>query len=84
MKFSNIAKNFFTIPTLSETANIYNIETSIVVDDITDDENGIMNIIKEKMKKFSNIAKYFTLPTLYEVSNIYNNNTSIVANDEMV
>ena len=32
MKFSNIAKNF-TLPTLSETANIYNNNTSIVDND---------------------------------------------------
>lgn len=73
MKFSNITK-CFTLPTLSEVANIYNNDTSIVVNDISDDEIVIRDIINEKKKNFSNITKYFTLPTLSEVANIYNNN----------
>ncbi len=66
MKFSNIA-NLFTLPTLSDVANIYNdeIQTGYKVCNL-----------KERIKCY-NITNCFTLPTLTEIANIYNINDEI-------
>jgi hypothetical protein len=72
MKFSNIAK-FFTLPTLTEIANIYNDNDEIQIGNIAFDVN-------EKIKCY-NIKNYFTLPTLTEIANIYNDNDNDNDND---
>jgi hypothetical protein len=68
MKFSNIA-NLFTLPTLSDVANIYNNNDEI--------QTGykVCNL-KERIKCY-NITNCFTLPTLTEIANIYNINDEI-------
>jgi hypothetical protein len=78
MKFSNIVK-FFTLPTLTEVSNIYNDNTSIIINDEIQKGNMVYDV-NERIKCY-NIANCFTLPTLTEVSNIYN--TSIIINDKI-
>jgi len=70
MKFSNIAK-FFTLPTLTDVANIYNDEIQI---------GNIAFDVNEKIKCY-NIKNCFTLPTLTEIANIYNDNDNDNNND---
>ena len=70
MKFSNIAK-FFTIPTLTDVANIYNDNN----DEIQTEYMG--SDVNERIKCY-NITNCFTIPTLTDVANIYNDN-----NDEI-
>jgi hypothetical protein len=68
MKFYNIAK-FFTIPTLTDVANIYNDNTSIVINnEIQTGYKG--SYVNERIN-------CFTLPTLTEIANIYNINDEI-------
>jgi hypothetical protein len=62
MKFYNIAK-FFTIPTLTDVANIYNINNEI--------QTGY------KVSYVNERINCFTLPTLIDVANIYNINDEI-------
>jgi hypothetical protein len=71
MKFYNIAK-FFTIPTLTDVANIYNDNTSIVIND--EIQTGY------KVSYVNERINCFTLPTLIDVANIYNIND---INDEI-
>ncbi len=76
MKFSNIAK-FFTLPTLTDIANIYN--------DNDNDEIQIGNMVfyvNERIKCY-NITNCFTLPTLTEIANIYNDNDNDNDNNEI-
>jgi hypothetical protein len=72
MKFFNIA-TFFTLPTLSEIANIYN-DNNEINDEI---QTGykVCNV-NERIKCY-NITNCFTLPTLTEIANIYNINDEI-------
>jgi hypothetical protein len=72
MKFFNIA-TFFTLPTLSDVANIYN-DNNEINDEI---QTGykVCNL-KERIKCY-NITNCFTLPTLTEIANIYNINDEI-------
>ena len=83
MKFSNIAK-FFTIPTLTDVANIYNDNTYVVIND--EIQTGYMvSDVNERIICY-NITNCFTIPTLTDVANIYNDNndnTSIDINDEI-
>ena len=74
MKFSNIAK-FFTLPTLTDVANIYNDNKSVVINDEIQTGNMIFDV-NERIKCY-NITNCFTLPTLTEIANIYNINDEI-------
>jgi len=67
MKFFNIAK-CFTLPTLTDVANIYNDEIQ---------KGNMVYDVNERIKIY-NITACFTLPTLTDVANIYNDN-----NDEI-
>ena len=83
MKFFNIAK-FFNLPTLTDVANIYNDNTSVVINDEFQKRNMVLDV-NERIKCY-NITNCFTLPTLTEISNIYNDNnvnTSTIINNEI-
>jgi len=72
---------FFTLPTLTDVANIYNDNTSIIINDEIQKGNTVYDV-NERIKCY-NIANCFTLPTLTDVANIYNDNTSIIINDKI-
>ena len=85
MKFSNIAKNF-TLPTLTDVANIYNDNTSVFINNEIQTGNIVFDVNVNERIKCYNVTNYFTLPTLTEISNIYNDNnvnTSTIINNEI-